>query len=407
MRDPNGGNLRTRLRVGLVPLVVMTLCAATAPPAKAQDERPPQITHVDLPLQALAGEPIPVRVAYDAAVDVSRLTVRGLPPADISDGTVSCPAGRGTCILGPTHAQEFVCAAGSDSAANVYRITVTIADREGREGAPYDTSFQCVAKLETLPWLTAGGTVAAGLTTLGAFLTPATSALAQAVQYAAGILATVVGVGAAISADPPDPDFMVIAEPEALPTPSVPPEDGVTPELAAALSALFDNYARTAALEMAFLQSIERVQGAAAAQDVVWYSRQMDAAKRRLASWASLLDAQPALHAQVANAAQAAGFSEFLTIVPSDVLIFQAELAVFGLPTFVLDILDALGADAATRQLLVDLLLHADAAAASGSVLERLTDPVLTSALHEAARELSQAFTSVPLERPPPCDPGQ
>lgn len=134
---------------------------------------------------------------------------------------------------------------------------------------------------------------------------------------AAGIACSLAGVGLGLvqgdticqdklkEADPPDPNFKVIAQP-VLPTiPQVSTTRGFPDKDTDAVNALDNNMAHTVALEGAFLTSINRAQGAAEAGNAFWNAKQLQAARQYAAQAAELLEAQPRLLDNLQNALQA------------------------------------------------------------------------------------------------------
>jgi hypothetical protein len=172
-----------------------------------------------------------------------------------------------------------------------------------------------------------------------------------------------------LSSDPPDPHFMSIAQPIIPSFPPVTTQDGITQAEADTLNALFSNLAHAIGFADALLISIERAQGAANAGDTFWEEQQMEAAAQHAARLATFLNAQPALHINVQNAMQAAGFPS-IPITPDDISNFQSGIAINGLPTSITEVLTQLGADSATIDEIRNLLLTQDPAAAAGSFPE-------------------------------------
>src|SRR5688572_4531027 len=91
--------------------------------------------------------------------------------------------------------------------------------------------------------------------------------------------------------DPPDPKYKVLAKP-IVPTPRLlKPGDGISKALAKAANAYLVNTAQMVAQDRAFIDSLERAQGAHAARDAVWDKRQSDLAAKYARAEAALLDA--------------------------------------------------------------------------------------------------------------------
>jgi hypothetical protein len=107
--------------------------------------------------------------------------------------------------------------------------------------------------------------------------------------------------------DPPDPNYMSIAEPTIPAIPDVVPYPDATAAELAAWNALRSNLAQSAAFAMALLTAQERAEGAEAAGDDLWRTEQTAAAARYEAQLVALVRAQPALFADVQAAWRAAG----------------------------------------------------------------------------------------------------
>lgn len=184
----------------------------------------------------------------------------------------------------------------------------------------------------------------------------------------------------AINLDPPDPNYKMIAEPKAPMIPRGTAQAGVPQALIDALNALYDNLAQTLGVEQAYLQTLERAQGAAAANDFEWYSKHINALVKLSAQWARLLNEQPSKIAAVATAWVAAG-------LPPD---FEKILGQMDLGPELM-------------KMTLQAFLDQDPGEAAGSLSSTLTDPELRAALQGAA--VNPALP--PLPSPPvlPPDP--
>ncbi len=242
-----------------------------------------------------------------------------------------------------------------------------------------------------------GAGVAGGLCTIGTIggCAPAEVALiiGGGVSAAAGYLIDKYVAGdppGLILIIPPDSNYTVIAQPAAysvsIPTP------GVTPQQAAAFSALFTNLERLIALEQAGITSIARAEGASAAGSPVWIANQTQAAQKYGAQVGTLLSALPGLQANLAASIQAAGARG--TFTTNDVLTFLSEINPASPPSEVQTefgvmqaTLTQLGFTSDDQAILLQLLLSADPQAVSslgvGAFPNSLVDPANNSALQQ------------------------
>jgi hypothetical protein len=103
--------------------------------------------------------------------------------------------------------------------------------------------------------------------------------------------------------DPPDPKYKVLAKPIVRKPRLLKPGNGVSPALAKAANAYLMNTAQMVGQDRAFIDSLERAQGAHAARNAVWDKRQSDLAAKYARAEAKLLAARPALAAAVRRSA--------------------------------------------------------------------------------------------------------
>jgi hypothetical protein len=99
--------------------------------------------------------------------------------------------------------------------------------------------------------------------------------------------------------------------------------------------------------------------------------------------------------------------SDLLTSSVDDVVSFQEEVVIGGLPSFITDVLDQLAGDRAAPEVLEELILNADPTSFAGSLVAKLTDPAYAAALGEAAGALRRLFPPVPVNPSPACTAGQ
>jgi hypothetical protein len=135
---------------------------------------------------------------------------------------------------------------------------------------------------------------------LGAFICVATErpTRSYAADLAEGYLA--------LANDPPDADFTAIEAPQ-VETAELRRISGIPRQLVASWNDLYANLARTAALLEAFVNSNQRAQGAALADDVVWEMLQSQLAALYADELSRLTADQPALAAKAVASWQLAG----------------------------------------------------------------------------------------------------
>jgi hypothetical protein len=193
--------------------------------------------------------------------------------------------------------------------------------------------------------------------------------------------------------DPPDSNFMVIAQPKVPEVPPVAAQGEVTPELAGAWNDHLNNLAQVNSVAMAMLTSNERAQGAADAGDTYWQTKQNEAAAGYASQLASLLAAQPGLRANLRDAWQASGIPD-TTITADDFRKYQADVAANGLPADFTDILTQMGADSTTIEQIRQNIIAQNPDDVAGSVMGKLTDPALDSATQDAVQALNEIAAS-------------
>ena len=208
-------------------------------------------------------------------------------------------------------------------------------------------------------------------------------------------------IAAKIARDPPDPNFMELAEPTILAFPVIAvDEPGITQEVADAYNAFFDNLGQEIGFGGALLTSLERAQGAVEAGDAFWETEQMRAAALFATELAALIDMEPGLRENLVSAIQAAGFPG-IEFTEDDIVAAQDDLAVNGPTDLLADAFTELGLDNTTIDEILDVLIEADPVA--GSFPEVLTDPRLIGAFQDAAQSLDEfARSNSPPPPPPP-----
>jgi hypothetical protein len=193
-----------------------------------------------------------------------------------------------------------------------------------------------------------------------------------------------------LAADPPDPNFRVLAQPSVPPVQPVAPGPGVSPLAAEAWTAKAINDVQVLGVARALLQSVERAQGAAAAGDARWLQQQQQAAGRFAAQLAALLDHEIVVRVRLRDALVLDG-GVAPPPTPWDVAFAQA----LGLSPPEIQTLALLGLDPASI-----VALQADLRAGNpfeavlmGPFPLSVTNPLLINALQETASAMG-AFAS-------------
>ncbi len=206
--------------------------------------------------------------------------------------------------------------------------------------------------------------------------------------------AVVGGVSSIISlADPPDSNFMVIAQPVVPAVPQVAAQGEVTQDLAGAWNDFLNNQVQVDGVAMAMITSRERAQGAADAGDTYWQTQQNEAAAGYASQLASILAAQPALRENLVNAWQTSGIPDII-ITADDVRKYQADITANGLPANFTDTLTQMGADSTTIEQIRENIIAQNPDDVAGSVMGKLTDPALDSATQDAVQALNEIAAS-------------
>lgn len=248
----------------------------------------------------------------------------------------------------------------------------------------------------------AKGLIAAALAAAGTF-TPCDGPCLEAAVICALAAAAFEAIA---TFDPPDPNFMVLAVPNPPSFSPITPISGVTVEAADAWNALLDNQAQVIGLIDAWLASVERVQGAIVAGDEFFEMEQLQRAAEFAAQLNDLLSAQPTLAANTQTALLDGGFSS-VAITAASISDFQADVAVNGLPSSFVDLINSFEPQTfgLSSEILIELsqelILSGDPNDAAGSFPEILTNQQLTTALQEVAQSFSD-FAMDPAVPPPP-----
>jgi hypothetical protein len=205
--------------------------------------------------------------------------------------------------------------------------------------------------------------------------------LIAAVTATAGVLA------GAVASDPPDPNFMDIANPVFPSLPIIIPQRGAPQALADAANALLANEVQMIGIERALVTTLNRASGASDAKNDLWLQRQQTQADlletalaAALGKEATLLNNfQAALTAAVGN-----------TVITADqVKDFEAGVAADGLPAEDIAALQLLGVDDSLISVITNQAFVQDADAVAQFPLS-LTDAALLQALQTGSVELNR-----------------
>ncbi|HEU0304202.1 MAG TPA: hypothetical protein VFR32_06445 [Gaiellaceae bacterium] len=181
--------------------------------------------------------------------------------------------------------------------------------------------------------------------------------------------------------DPPDRNYkklakVVVPKPRPLRT-----GNGVTNDLARAANALLLNTAQVVGHDGAFIDSLERAQGAHAAKDAVWDKRQSELAAKLALAEAKLLDARPALAKALRRAAQ-----PVLRTVSSA----EAKSAGHALPPALVSLLKSLGLHTSQIAAIRAKVARVPSSALAGPLAPKVAPAAIASAERGGARLLRQ-----------------
>ena len=171
-----------------------------------------------------------------------------------------------------------------------------------------------------------------GIAGIAALATPTPAGeVALPVAVCSGIIGILLKGGSAVmgilASDPPDPRFRLLARPKVPPRIRVPSTTAVTPVAASALGRLIDSGLRLNEILKAVLTSVERAQGAAAANQRIWVVRQQQAAARHARAAATLLEQMAGLRGK---AVRAIG-RELVRQTPAEVRLARDQVLAQGL----------------------------------------------------------------------------
>jgi hypothetical protein len=180
---------------------------------------------------------------------------------------------------------------------------------------------------------------------------------------------------------------MVIVVPTIATIPPFVPDGTLTQSQADAVNALIANEAAFVGVGSALITSLNRAQGARNAGDSFWQIKQLQTAQRYAQELAGLLTLQPNLLSRLHD--ELVDEEVNINITPADVLQFQQEVALNGLPASWVQALTVFGLDQALIEQLQQLLLKQDPSIAAGNFPDILVSPDLFDALLDLAGTLS------------------
>ena len=231
------------------------------------------------------------------------------------------------------------------------------------------------------------------------------------VGEAAGVAALLAGYTSAAHArkaadltklalDPPDPNYMVIAQPVVPSLPGQPYAAGgaFTQQEATALNNWLINSEQQIGEMDAAITALNRYAGAQAAGDATWQANQLQAAQNYLGQAAALLNAEPPLDSALETALSAGGATH--TITETEAANFVTSVGTNGLPSNLLQVLTALGMDSTDITQVEGLVLVQNPlsilALGGGQFPQTLTDPSVTATEQGVAQVFQSFSTSSP-----------
>ena len=210
---------------------------------------------------------------------------------------------------------------------------------------------------------------------------PAAAVCIAAINFTGwGISSANIILGAFGAIDPPDPNFMVIAQPMIPTYTPIAAQPGITPALAAALNALNTSNIQAIAYAQAAITSGNRASGAANAGNAFWESAQFQAEQGYSNMLIELIQAEPGLLASLQNAWRAGGYGA-VTITTAQVLANETAILQNGLPASVVQMLTQAGVDSATIALVQNYVDAMDVTTVASTFPAQLTNPSLVSAV--------------------------
>ncbi len=237
-----------------------------------------------------------------------------------------------------------------------------------------------------------GGLIGIGAAA-AAFLCPPCAAAALVIGVIGGVAGVTGGVTAALSEDPPDPNYTEIAVPATLDLPQQAATPPMSQASADALNQLVATLGEEAGLARAVLTSVERAEGALLAGDEGWEIQQMQAAGVFASDFADVLRREVQQREAVRAAFAADGVDVPLT---AEQLADQREVWLTdGLPADLDQALRAIGGDAMVARVRNTLAFH-DIEAYAGPFLDLISSPELDGG---SSRRWPRRWTTSPQNR--------
>jgi len=203
-----------------------------------------------------------------------------------------------------------------------------------------------------------------------------------------------------VAMDPADPNYTQIAQPQTPPIPLFTTQSGLTSQEVTAFNSLLTNVQQANGLANAIFTSLNRASGAEEAGNGYWRVQQLLAAAKYESQLAPLLQAEPALFANVQAALKAAGVPSVI-VTPDDVLNIEEQIADGqGLPTPIAQAASQLGVDSTTLQEMEQVILVQDINATAIAGTGGFVNQVLNDAIQGASLALlgegtaSEAFVT-------------
>jgi hypothetical protein len=193
--------------------------------------------------------------------------------------------------------------------------------------------------------------------------------------------------------DPPDPNYKVVISPIYPKASALSLQQGFTNEEINAGKALFLNLSHQSGLAQAMITSINRAQGAAAAGDTYWETRQLQAARFYAMRLSPFVSGQAVLTSTFIATLQAAGFPNLQVDAPS-LSLFQSQIRNSGLPSHLPSALSKqlthAGIDSVSINLLAWMIAELPVNSGAGSYPINMLPPALTSASSQTASSLEE-----------------
>ena len=229
------------------------------------------------------------------------------------------------------------------------------------------------------------GILSGGLWTCAEFapiFSPPTAALKATCGASAAVFSLLTGIAAWVAYDPADPNYKVLAMPQALPVPSL--SNVPLPERIPLLQ-LVRNFQAQRAFAQAAITSFNRAAGAVDAGSTSWATAQHDLGLRYLHLMGTLMAQEPTLLTAFVHVVHAAGIADF-TITPDQVLNTETSISQNGVPADISGYMTQLGASSSDVAQAQQIVLSRNVNDVAGSYFSKLIDPAFISTLRSAAQ---------------------